>query len=408
MPFTLDFMRLFSGTKSAPDMVRPLQSRGGTGTAFSLVGLAGGAADDVPQSYEAQVRSLFCKNAVAQAALRLVTDAVGEIAIDASDPRVAKLIAAPSAGQALLETLAAHLLLHGNAYVQLVEDGAGGIAELYALRPERVTVEAGADGWPRAYMYRIGSSLSRLVPYDAAGLPTIIHLKSVHPADDHYGLGCLGAAAGAMAIHNSAARWNKALLDNAARPSGALIHDSANGSYLTTDQFERLKAELALQYGGALNAGRPLVLDGNLKWQTMSLTPADMDFVALKDAAAREIAMAFGVPPMLLGLPGDATYANYKEANRALWRNRIVPLASRLLGGLAHGLAGWFAQEEGGALGAESPAQPLSLKVNMNHIPALAEERERLWTQVGAADFLSREEKRAMVGIGETENNQTG
>lgn len=403
----LDFIRRFTGTKSAPDMVRPLQSRSGAGVPFALIGSGGIAGDDVPQSYDAQVRGLFCKNAVAQAALRLVTDAVGEIEMTASDARVAALIAAPSAGQALLETLAAHLLLHGNAYVQVVEDGAGGIAELYALRPERVTVDAGPDGWPRAYLYRIGSSVSRLVPYDAAGLPTIIHLKSVHPADDHYGLGCLGAAASAMAIHNAAARWNKALLDNAARPSGALIHEGANGSLLTGDQFERLKTEMAAHYAGAINAGRPLLLDGNLKWQTMSLTPADMDFVALKDAAAREIAMAFGVPPMLLGLPGDATYANYKEANRALWRNRIVPLANRLLTGLAHGLAGWFADGEGENAPTPHPPQPLSLRVNMNHIPALAEERERLWTQVGGADFLTREEKRALVGLN-IDNNQNG
>lgn len=403
----LDFIRRFTGTKSAPDMVRPLQSRSGAGVPFALIGSGGIAGDDVPQSYDAQVRGLFCKNAVAQAALRLVTDAVGEIEMTASDARVAALIAAPSAGQALLETLAAHLLLHGNAYVQVVEDGAGGIAELYALRPERVTVDAGPDGWPGAYLYRIGSSVSRLVPYDAAGLPTIIHLKSVHPADDHYGLGCLGAAASAMAIHNAAARWNKALLDNAARPSGALIHEGANGSLLTGDQFERLKTEMSAHYAGAINAGRPLLLDGNLKWQTMSLTPADMDFVALKDAAAREIAMAFGVPPMLLGLPGDATYANYKEANRALWRNRIVPLANRLLTGLAHGLAGWFVDGEGGNAPTPRPSHRLSLRVNMNHIPALAEERERLWTQVGGADFLTREEKRALVGL-DVDNNQNG
>lgn len=389
--FGIDFARLFGGTKSAPDQRRPLQSRAGWS---GVAGLIGGSGEDVPLSYEAQIRTLFARNAVAQAAVRLVTDAVGEIALAASDPRAAALIAAPSAGQSLLETLAAHLMLHGNAYVQLVEDGAGGLAELYALRPERVTVEAGADGWPRAYLYRTGSSVARLVPYDAAGLPTIIHVKMVHPADDHYGLGCLNAAAGAMAIHNAAARWNKALLDNAARPSGALVHDGGpSGTTLTYDQLERLKSELSSQYAGAVNAGRPLLLDGNLKWQTMSLTPADMDFVALKDAAAREIAMAFGVPPMLLGLPGDATYANYKEANRALWRNRIVPLANRILTALAHGMAGWFAD------GAAEDA-PLTLRVNLDALPALAEDRERLWAQIGAADFLSREEKRALVGVG--------
>ncbi len=64
-----------------------------------------------------------------------------------------------------------------------------------------------------------------------------------------------------------------------------------------------------------------------------------MDFATLKAAAARDIALAFGVPPMLLGLPGDNTYANYREANRALWRLTLLPLAAKILGGLQEGLA---------------------------------------------------------------------
>jgi len=64
-----------------------------------------------------------------------------------------------------------------------------------------------------------------------------------------------------------------------------------------------------------------MLLEGGLRWQAMSLSPTDMDFVGLKAAAAREIALAFGVPSVLLGLPGDATYANYREANKALWRH---------------------------------------------------------------------------------------
>jgi phage portal protein BeeE len=112
-----------------------------------------------------------------------------------------------------------------------------------------------------------------------------------------------------------------------------------------------------------------------------------MDFVGLKATAAREIALAFGVPPMLLGLPGDATYANYREANRALWRLTVLPLADTLLRGLAQGLAGWF---EGAALA-----------VDLDQVPALAEERAQLWASVTAADFLTLEEKRAMLGIGE-------
>jgi HK97 family phage portal protein len=128
-----------------------------------------------------------------------------------------------------------------------------------------------------------------------------------------------------------------------------------------------------------------MLLEGGLKWQAMSLTPADMDFVGLKAAAAREIALAFGVPPMLLGLPGDAAYANYREANRALWRQAILPMAEHLLGGLATGLAAWFPQA--------------TLAIDLDRVTALAEDRERLWRQVSGAGFLSDDEKRKLVGL---------
>ena len=72
---------------------------------------------------------------------------------------------------------------------------------------------------------------------------------------------------------------------------------------LSDEQFERLKSELEGQHSGASRAGRPMVLEGGLDWKAMSLSPADMDFIAARREAAREIALAFGVPPMLLGIP---------------------------------------------------------------------------------------------------------
>ncbi len=265
------------------------------------------------------------------------------------------------------------------------DDGAGGVGELFALRPERVSIEADASGWPVAYRYRVGANVTRIAAQDAGGRPALIHIRAFHPTDDHYGLGCMGAAAGAVAIHNAAARWNKALLDNAARPSGALVHDPGDGGVLSADQFARLRAEMDDAFAGAANAGRPMLLDGALKWQAMSMTPADMDFAGLKAQAAREIALAFGVPPMLLGLPGDNTFANYREANRALWRQAIVPMGNRILTGIQQGLTPWLGE--------------VALAIDQDGVPALGDDRERLWARIGAADFLSVEEKRAMLGV---------
>ena len=363
-------MNIFGRKSAGRAFVRPALSRG----------LSGFATGEWPRAYEPQVRDAYVNNPVAQRAVRLVAEGVAAAPLSASDATALGLVQATSGGQALIETLAIHLLLHGNAYVQLLSGADGAPCELYALRPERMSVEADARGWPMSFLYRTSGAATRIPASE------IIHIRNHHPLDDHYGLGCLGAASGAVAIHNAATKWNKALLDNAARPSGALVYDPGDaGAVLSRDQFDRLKAEMEASFSGAANAGRPMLLEGGLKWQAMSLTPADMDFIALKSNAAREIALAFGVPPMLLGLPGDATYANYREANKALWRLAILPLAGKILDGLVQGLRPWFAD--------------LSLRVDLDHVGALSEDRERLWAQVTAADFLTAPEKRAMLGI---------
>lgn len=376
------------GWKGGANAPRPALSRGyGQGWGWSDAPIG-----EWPAQYEAQVRAAVIANPVAQRAVRLVSEAAGGAAILANggsavqNAKARELVRHVSAGQSLVETLALHLLLHGNGYVQIACDADGEPAELFALRPERVSVDVDARGWPVGYRYKVGDRVARLAAEDGTGRVAIAHLKAIHPLDDHYGLGCVGAASGPVAIHNAAAQWNKALLDNAARPSGALVYDSGrDGAVLSAEQFSRLKAEMEAAFQGAANAGRPMLLEGGLKWQSLSMTPAEMDFVALKAAAAREIALAFGVPPLLLGLPGDSTYANYREANKALWRQTILPLLAKILGGIAQGLRGWM--------------PGLELAVDQDAVPELAEERLARWQSIGTADFLTADEKRAMIGI---------
>ena len=341
-----------------------------------------------PRSYEGLARDAYLRNPIAQRAVRIVAEgAAGAPVVSnpAGHPAVA-LLAGGEPGPSLIETIAANLLLHGNAYVE-IGLGSGGLpVALYSLRPERVTVEADASGWPVGYLYRAGDGLSRFPAVTVGDRPGLLHIRSFHPLDDHYGLGCLGAAAAAVDTHNAASRWNKALLDNAARPSGALVYDTGDGSTLSAEQFDRLKAEMEAGFSGAANAGRPMLLEGGLSWQPLSLTPAEMDFARARDTASREIALAFGVPPMLLGLSGDNAFANYREANIALWRLTLLPLTSRILGSIATHLHDWW--------------PGLVLGVDRDAIPALSADRERLWSQVANADFLSNDEKRALLGLG--------
>jgi HK97 family phage portal protein len=269
--------------------------------------------------------------------------------------------------------------------VQLIADDHDAPRELFSMRPERVSVVSDERGWPVAYLYRAAGQAVRINRADPLERMQLAHIKALHPRDDHYGMGCVEAAIGAASVHNRASRWNKALLDNAARPSGALSYEPADGSVLSADQFKRLKDELTNEFSGSGNAGRPLLLEGGLKWQALSLTPSDMDFVALKEGAARDVALAFGVPPVLVGLPGDATYANAREAGRALYRQTILPMAGRVLETLATMLSDWLG--------------PVTLSVDTDQISELADDRAKLWEVVGGASFLSDAEKRDMLGF---------
>jgi hypothetical protein len=131
-----------------------------------------------------------------------------------------------------------------------------------------------------------------------------------------------------------------------------------------------------------------LLLEGGLDWKPLSLTPAEMDFTEGKHAAAREIALALGIPPMLLGIPGDNTFSNYAEAQRTFWRNTVLPIAAK-----AHrSLSDWLAP-------AYSDTQ-LQLRADLDQVDALAPERDALWSRLQAATFLTDDEKRAATGYG--------
>jgi HK97 family phage portal protein len=296
------------------------------------------------------------------------------------------LLRRPNAGQGrgeFLEAVYAQLLLSGNAYVEAVAGTAALPAELHVLRSDRVAVVPGPDGWPLAYEYAVGNRRHRF----AAGTGAVCHIRSFHPGDDHYGFSPLQAAATALDVHNAASRWSKALLDNAARPSGAIVYRGLDGAgSLAPDQYERLVEELEANHQGARNAGRPMLLEGGLDWKPMGFSPADMEFHQTKAAAAREIAVAFGVPPMLAGIPGDATYANYQEANRAFFRLTVLPLAAKVTAALSAWLAGFS-------------GETVELRPDLDQVPALAAERDQQWARVAGATFLSEAEKRALLGL---------
>jgi HK97 family phage portal protein len=348
-----------------------------------------------PRDTVSLARTGYQGNPVGFRAVRLIAEAAAALPLVCQDSErryeahpLLELMKRPNGAQGraeFLEAVYSYLLLAGNAYVEAVPGLTALPGELHVLRSDRMSLVPGADGWPVAYDYTVSGRTHR---YEVgAGPSPICHLRSFHPQDDHYGFSPLQAAAAAVDVHTSASAWSKALLDNAARPSGAIVYRGADGqSALSSDQYDRLVSEMEAHHQGARNAGRPMLLEGGLDWKPMGFSPSDMEFQETKEAAAREIAIAFGIPPMLVGIPGDATYANYQEANRAFYRLTVLPLATKVLADLAHWLSGFSGSE-------------VELRPDLDQVPALAVERDQQWARVGAAEFLTVAEKRMLLGL---------
>jgi HK97 family phage portal protein len=285
-----------------------------------------------------------------------------------------------------VEAIAGHMMLAGNAYVEAVGSG-GEIQELYLLRPDRVRIIPGKGGIPQGYEYTV-NGYKREIPVDPlTGKSAVLHLKSFHPLNDWYGMSPIEAAASSIDQHNAVGAHNLALLQNGGRPTGALVLKTT-GTYdgmLTPDQREKLKEEVREAYSGKDNAGRMMVLEGDMEWREMGLTPKDLDFIAGKHLSSREIAQAYGVPPMLVGVPGDSTFSNYKEARFHLWEDTILPLVDTIISEINR----WIV----------SPTDPhLKFAYDIDSIPALALRREPIWARLKDADFLTINEKRQALG----------
>jgi HK97 family phage portal protein len=348
------------------------------------------------RNYEAFAHEAYARNVIAYRAVRMIAENAAAIPLLAYDDRgreisdhpFLKVLRRPNPWQGyedFIDALISYWRIAGNGYIEGVTLNKE-IRELYALRPDRMKAIAGRRGYPAAWRYTVdGRYFDFDMELPGVAQQPILHVKDFNPVDDWYGMSPIEAGSYAIDVHNAASGFNKALLDNSASPSGAFqVEGEAGANTLTKDQFDRLKSQMTENYAGAKNAGRMMLLEGGLKWVPMGLTPKELQYTDGKNQVAREIALAFGVPPMLLGIPGDNTYSNFREANRALHRQTVIPLLCRLLGAVSN----WV-----------QPTHPgLNLKPDIDQIDALADEREAAWKRVSGADFLTPDEKREALG----------
>lgn len=355
-----------------------------------------------PRNYAAFSDEGYQKNVVVYRCIHEIASAVATIPFllfkgkgkkrqEIEDHPFLTLLAKPNplqSGEAFLEAYTAFLMISGNSYLEAAGPGGKRIDELWTMRPDRVTIMPGAFGLPGSFVYKFNQK-EKVFPVDPVnGTSQVLHTYLFHPLNDWYGMSPIESALVGVDQHNESGKWNLALLQNGGRPSGALVAtvgDKNPGGKLSEDQYTRLKSEIEERYTGSRNAGRPMLIEGGLDWKEMSLTPKEMDWIQGKNTSARDIALAFGVPPMLLAIPGDNTYSNYKEARLAFYEATVLPLRKKLRGELQGFVAPSFGDD-------------LYLDDDLDTVDALAPKRDAIWDRVTKATFLTVNQKLAAVG----------
>jgi HK97 family phage portal protein len=290
-------------------------------------------------------------------------------------------------------SLYSYLLISGNSYI--LESGAENTPpiELYTLRPDRIRIKGSSRAIPEAYNYLVGGQVIESYDVDqATGKSKVKHIKLFNPMDDYYGLSPIQSAATDIDQHNLANKHNVNLLQNGARPSGAVIFKPKDptGAQIQLSDLQRnqLMNDLTQRFSGTGNAGKPMLLEGDFDWKEMGLSPKDMDFIQLKNMSAKDIALIFGVPSQLIGIPDAQTYSNFAEAKLALYNETIIPLLDRIQSDMNEWLVPKFGDD-------------LELRYDIDSIPAMAEQRTRVFesvTQGVQNGILTRNEAREQLG----------
>lgn len=287
-------------------------------------------------------------------------------------------------GHEFIESMVAHLLIYGHTFVRIVESASGDIEELLVLHPSRVSFLVDEREQICGYTYQVSHEENAVFPVSLIdGDSGILHISGIHPDGYESSVSPMMVARDSITQHLAVSRWNHSLVKHGARPFASVtIRDK-----LSDEQYSRLRTELKECLGGEENAGRTLLLEGDMQWQDRGLKPRDMDYVGIMHTSLRSTALAFGVPPQLLGIPGDNTYSNLAEARVALWEQTVIPTLDKLIHKFnsCRAIAKRYKQAE--------------IYYDENEISAIAGKRDYAWSRVKGADFLSPNEKRMLLGL---------
>ncbi len=347
-------------------------------------------------------------NAIVHRCVKLISDSASAVTlkvfdgdIELENHELLSLLKRPNplqSGGEYFQSLFSYLMISGNSYLLRDTENDTPPRELYLLRPDRIKIKSSSSMIPDYYCYVVdGQTVNEYKVDQYTGQSQLKQIKLWNPLDDFYGCSPILASAYNIDQHNLAGLHNVALLKNGCTPSGMLKFEPKDetgmSATLTDDQRARLLEDLEQRFQGSNNSGRPMLLEGNFDYKQLGLNPKDMDFLELLNLSAREIALCFGVPAQLIGIPEANTYSNMETAKLALYEETVIPLLTRVESDLNEFLSPLYDGD-------------IQIKYDLTSIPAMAEKTKQIYANVSQAvqnGIMTRNEAREKLGLDEVE-----
>lgn len=201
------------------------------------------------------------------------------------------------------ETGQAHLLTWGNHYAQLARNGAGEVAAIWPLKPDRMDVRRDPPTAPLSYIYtredgsRVRLPNETVLHIPGLGFDGLIGYSPVRMAREAIGLG--------MAVQEFGSRF----FSSGAHNSGVLQHPKT----LSTRAGENLKKSFQEKNAGLEKAFTAMVLEEGMQWQSISIPPDDAQFLETRKFQRSEIAGIYRVPAHKINDLEKATFSNIEH-----------------------------------------------------------------------------------------------
>jgi len=214
---------------------------------------------------------------------------------------------------ALLQSTFAFLELTGNAYWYVAYDAGRKPAEIWLMRPDRVTPVPHPTEFISGYIYTVDGTDIPLEVED------VVPFHRFHPRDDYMGLSAIGALAYQLQGDQAAVRWNTNFFgQDRAIPAGVVnVKD-----WVDDATYDRMQEEWRSSYGGTQRK-TAFIRGGVVEWQSIGLPQEDMQFLEGRKFTLDEVMGAFGIPPGKY--LESATEANAIVAERTFKQDTLWP-----------------------------------------------------------------------------------